>query len=121
MQSLTRRESLVRMGTGLGMLGLAGLLAADDARSSEADRVSPLATKPPHFPAKAKHVIHIYLNGGPSQVDTFDPKPMLKRYEGKTLPQGNLSTERKTGSALPTPFRFQKYGQSGIEVSEIFA
>ena len=75
----------------------------------------------PHFPAKAKHVIHIYLNGGPSQVDTFDPKPLLKKYEGKMLPQGNLSTERKTGTALPSPFRFQKYGQSGIEVSEIFA
>ena len=77
--------------------------------------------RPPHFPAKAKHVIHIYLNGGPSQVDTFDPKPLLKRYEGKMLPQGNLTTERKTGTALPSPFRFQKYGQSGIEVSEIFA
>ena len=75
----------------------------------------------PHFPAKAKHVIHIYLNGGPSQVDTFDPKPLLKKFEGKMLPQGNLTTERKTGTALPSPFRFQKYGQSGIEVSEIFA
>ena len=82
---------------------------------------NPLAPRAPHFPAKAKHVIHIYLNGGPSQVDTFDPKPLLKKYEGKTLPQGNLTTERKTGTALPSPFRFQKYGQSGIEVSEIFA
>ena len=82
---------------------------------------NPLAPRAPHFPAKAKHVIHIYLNGGPSQVDTFDPKPLLKKYEGKTLPQGNLTTERKTGAALPSPFRFQKYGQSGIEVSEIFA
>ena len=77
--------------------------------------------RPPHFPARAKHVIHIYLNGGPSQVDTFDPKPLLKKYEGKMLPQGNLSTERQTGAALPSPFRFRKYGQSGIEVSEIFA
>ena len=75
----------------------------------------------PQFPAKAKHVIHIYLNGGPSQVDTFDPKPLLNKYEGKTLPLGNLTTERKTGAALASPFRFKKYGQSGIEVSEIFA
>ena len=82
---------------------------------------NPLAPRAPQFPARAKHVIHIYLNGGPSQVDTFDPKPLLKKYEGKMLPQGNLSTERKTGTALPSPFRFQKYGQSGIEVSEIFA
>jgi hypothetical protein len=61
------------------------------------------------------------MNGGPSQVDTFDPKPALARYAGKPLPMPNLPTERKTGAALPSPFRFQKYGQSGIEVSELFA
>ena len=83
-----------------------------------ADRSSPGR---PTSRARAKHVIHIYLNGGPSQVDTFDPKPLLKKYEGKMLPQGNLTTERHTGTALPSPFRFRKYGQSGIEVSEIFA
>ena len=53
-----------------------------------------------HFPARAKHLIHIYLNGGPSQVDTFDPKPLLKRYEGKTLPQGNLWHRAEDGTAL---------------------
>ncbi|HLW64402.1 MAG TPA: DUF1501 domain-containing protein, partial [Gemmataceae bacterium] len=82
---------------------------------------NPLAPKLPHFPARAKHVIHIYLNGGPSQVDTFDPKPLLKKFEGKTLPTGNLTTERHTGSALPSPFQFRKFGQSGIEMSEIFS
>jgi hypothetical protein len=66
-------------------------------------------------------VIHVYLNGGPSQVDTFDPKPALKKHEGKTLPQGNLTTERATGAALPSPFAFHKYGRSGIEISELFA
>ncbi|HTE18202.1 MAG TPA: DUF1501 domain-containing protein [Armatimonadota bacterium] len=81
---------------------------------------SPLAARPPQFPGKAKHVIHIYLNGGPSQVDTFDPKPLLKKYEGQTLPMGNLTTERKTGYALPSPFQFQKYGKSGMEISELF-
>ena len=119
---------------GMGMLGLFGLLgdagylgtaaqAADVALAAASGSPvgNPLAPQAPHFPAKAKHVIHIYLNGGPSQVDTFDPKPLLKKYEGKMLPQGNLTTERKTGTALPSPFRFQKYGQSGIEVSEIFA
>lgn len=121
MQPLTRRESLVRMGTGMGMIGLAGLLAAEDVRASEADHLSPLAPKRPPFPAKAKHVIHIYLNGGPSQVDTFDPKPALAKYAGERLPAGNLTTERHTGAALPSAFKFQKYGQSGIEVSEIFA
>jgi hypothetical protein len=67
-----------------------------------------------------KHIIHVYLNGGPSQVDTFDPKPLLKRYEGRTLPTGNLTTERPTGFALPSPFRFRRYGQSGLEISELF-
>jgi hypothetical protein len=129
----TRREVLCRMGTGLGMLGLFGLLgdagdlvgpaeAADVARNSGRPLASnPLAPRTPHFPAKAKHLIHIYLNGGPSQVDTFDPKPLLKKYEGRTLPQGNLTTERRTGAALPSPFVFQQHGQSGIPVSEIFS
>ena len=131
---MTRRQALCQAGTGLGMLGLFGLLGdtgylgkaaagadvANGAKSGVPTRGS-LTPRPPHFPARAKHIIHIYLNGGPSQVDTFDPKPLLKKYEGKMLPQGNLTTERKTGTALPSPFRFQKYGQSGIEVSEIFA
>ena len=130
----TRREALCQMGTGLGMLGLFGLLGdagslgkaahGADIAGGRPGRVAgnnPLAPRSPHFPAKAKHVIHIYLNGGPSQVDTFDPKPLLRKFEGKTLPQGNLTTERKTGTALPSPFRFRKYGQSGIEASEIFA
>jgi len=73
-----------------------------------------------HFPPKAKHVIFLFLNGGPSQVDTFDPKPALTKYHGQPIPSGNLKTERKTGSLLASPFRFKKCGQSGIEVSEIF-
>jgi hypothetical protein len=100
------------------MLGLAGLMA--DAGLVSPAAASPLAARATHFAARAKHVIHIYLNGGPSQIDTFDPKPLLKKYEGKKLPQGNLTTERPTGAALPSPFAFRKYGQSGIEVSEIF-
>jgi hypothetical protein len=60
------------------------------------------------------------MNGGPSHVDTFDPKPLLQQYAGKELPTGNPRTERKTGAAFPSPFKFQKYGQSGIEVSELF-
>lgn len=116
----TRREMLRRSGTGLGMLGLAGLLADAGLLGTAHAASNPLAPRATHFPARAKHVIHIYLNGGPSQVDTFDPKPLLKTYEGKKLPQGNLSTERPTGAALPSPFKFKKYGQSGIEVSEIF-
>jgi hypothetical protein len=114
---------LHQMGTGLGMLGLAGLL--QDAgllrASAETATLNPLAPKQPQFPGKAKHVIHIYLNGGPSHVDTFDPKPLLTKWGEKTIPTGNLTTERPTGTALASPFKFQAYGKSGIEVSEIFS
>jgi hypothetical protein len=115
---LSRREWLCRSGLGLGSLGLAGLLA--DAESAAA-AVNPMAPRRPQFPARAKHIIHIFCNGGPSHVDTFDPKPSLARFAGKTLPVENLKTERKTGAALPSPFKFRKYGESGIEVSELFA
>jgi hypothetical protein len=113
---------LHQMGTGLGMLGLAGLLqdAGLLTASAETATLNPLAPKPPQFPGKAKHVIHIYLNGGPSHVDTFDPKPLLTKWSEKTIPTGNLTTERPTGTALASPFKFQSYGKSGIEVSEIF-
>ena len=85
-----------------------------------AANVNPLASKPPPFPAKAKRVVHFFLNGGPSHVDSFDPKPMLEKYAGKPLPGEYIKTERKTGAAFPSPFKFKKYGQSGIEVSDLF-
>jgi len=108
---------------GMGALGLGTLLAqngvlAPELRAGEA--INPLAPKGPQFPARAKRVIHIFLNGGPSHVDTFDPKPALEKYANQPLPAGNLPTERKTGAAFPSPFKFKKYGQSGIEVSELF-
>jgi hypothetical protein len=119
---LTRRDFLCRCGTGLGALAFAHLMqeagAMLPAQASEA--VNPLAPKAPPFPGKAKRVIHFFLNGGASHVDTFDPKPALDKYAGKPLPIENLRTERKTGAAFPSPFKFQKYGQSGIEVSELF-
>jgi hypothetical protein len=128
--TLSRRELLRRCGTGMGSLALADLLMSD---SPAADSIpqsaignpqspaSPLAPKPPHFPAKAKQVVHLFMNGGPSQVDTFDPKPKLDEYHGKPLPTANLRTERKTGAAMRSPFQFERRGQSGIEVSELFA
>ncbi len=103
------------LGSLLGNLGLAGSAAASEGFTN------PLAPRQPHFPGKAKRVIHLFANGGPSHVDTFDPKPALEKYKGQLLPMGNLRTERKTGAAFPSPFKFQKYGRSGIEVSELFA
>src|SRR5262245_56876346 len=123
---LTRREMLGRCGMGFGALGLSTLLsppvlAATGAGGSRPGGYSsPLAPQAPPLPAKAKHVIHLFMNGGPSHVDTFDPKPELTRYNGKPLPRPNLPTERKTGAALGSPFKFSKYGQSGIEVSELY-
>jgi hypothetical protein len=114
---MTRRDCLRTMGTGFGMTAFAGLAAP---AASAAMDTNPLLPKAPHFPAHAKHVIFLFLNGGPSQVDTFDPKPMLDKYNGKPVPSGNLKTERKTGNLLKSPFEFRKYGESGIEVSEIF-
>ncbi len=115
----SRRQLLMRSGMGLGALGLAGLLSDEEARSADASEAT-LAVRQPHFRPRAKRVIHFFLNGGPSHVDTFDPKPALDKYAGQPVPQ-NLTTERKTGAAFPSPFRFKKYGQSGIEVSELFA
>ena len=115
--AFTRRDFLARCGMGMGAVGLAGLLPA--AGATEA--TSPLAPKAPHFRARAKRVIHFFLNGGPSHVDTFDPKPALAKYAGQQLPSENLRTERKTGAAFPSPFKFQPYGQSGLEISEVFS
>src|SRR5436190_14194748 len=114
---LTRRDFLARCGMGMGALGLAQTVGGVEIASS----ADPLAPKQPHFPPKAKRVIHFFLNGGPSHVDTFDPKPALAKYAGQPLPSENLRTERKTGAAFPSPFKFQRYGQSGLEVSELFA
>jgi hypothetical protein len=118
--ALTRRELLGRCGMGLGALALSQLMSEPNAAAATRGS-NPLEPRAPHFPAKAKHVIHLFMNGGPSHVDTFDPKPLLQQYAGKELPTENLKTERPTGAALPSPFSFQKYGQSGIEVSELFA
>jgi hypothetical protein len=118
---VTRRDLLRRCGMGLGTLGLADLLAGQGLLAArQPEPAGPLAPRPPHFRARAKRVIHLFMNGGPSHVDTFDPKPALARYAGRPLPMPNLRTERRTGSAFPSPFRFRRRGRSGIEISEIF-
>jgi len=117
---LTRRELLTRCGMGLGAYGLAALLGDGVLGSGATARAaSSMSPKGPHFTARAKHVIHIFMNGGISHVDTFDPKPSLAKYAGQELPT-NLRTERKTGAALPSPYKFARHGESGIDVSDIF-
>ena len=120
--ALTRREFLSRCGMGMGTLGLASLLGhlGLPQRAAASDGfTSPMLPHAPHFPGTAKRVIHIFANGGPSHVDTFDPKPALDKWHGKEIPL-QLKTERKTGAAYKSPFKFSKYGKSGIEVSELF-
>ena len=106
----SRREFLRRGGAGFGQLALAGLLC----------RPGWARVRPPHSSGRAKQVIHVFLNGGMSQVDTFDPKPELAKRAGQMLPFANLQTERRTGAALPSPFKFARHGQCGTPVSDLF-
>lgn len=107
----SRRQMLQRSGMGMAGLGLANMICSQPASASEG--------KTPHFPGKVKRVVHFFLNGGPSHVDTFDPKPLLTKYDGQPCPV-SFTTERKTGAAFGSPFQFKKYGQSGLEISELF-
>ncbi|MFM8706668.1 MAG: DUF1501 domain-containing protein, partial [Planctomycetia bacterium] len=116
-QPFSRREALLRTGLGLGWLGAASLFDHEAAAGSAAGTA--LAPRPPHFPARARAVIHIFANGGPSHLDTFDRKVALEHYAGRDIPT-KLATERRTGAALPSPFAFARHGESGLEVSELF-
>ena len=115
----TRRELLTRSGLGIGWLGMADLLGREAAASKSTANSNPLSPRLPHFAAKAKRVIHLFMNGGVSHVDSFDPKPILTQYHGRTLPTSQR-TERKTGAAFGSPFKFAKHGERGLEISEIF-
>ena len=114
-----RREMIASAGAGLGFVALATALAdAGDLKASPPP-ADALAPRPPHFAPRVRRVIQFFLNGGPSHIDTFDPKPLLAKYAGQPLPF-LIATERKTGGALASPFRFKRYGDSGLEVSELF-
>ncbi len=122
---LTRRKFLSRVGMGMGALGLASMIHPSHLLAATAPITpapagglggigpNPLAPKPPHFPGKAKAIIHIFAQGAPSHVDTWDPKPMLTKMNNKTLADG--------GVAMGSPFKFSRYGKSGLEVSELFS
>src|SRR4051812_49104708 len=127
---LTRRDMLARAGTGFGLLALAELLAAEQtpAASQPTQRPVPNASSPmpdarrpaPMFRPRARRVIFLYMPGGPSHVDLFDPKPRLAREAGQPLPFEKPRLERtRTGNLLPSPWKFTRCGQSGIEVSEL--
>lgn len=120
-QPFTRREALCRMGGGFGMMAFAGLVGESLAKAqTQAAAPAAFPNGGLHHEARAKHVIFLFMNGGLSQVDSFDPKPMLDKYHGQPLPSGAIQTERKTGSLLRSPFQFKKYGHCGMDVSELF-
>ena len=119
-----RREMLRQCGLGAGMLGLATLLGEERARASSA---GPLAARGGHFPAKAKSVIWLFINGGPSQVDTFDYKPALAKWQGKSLKEVDSTFTETTGffkdqvgGLMPSPFTFRQHGECGKWVSSLF-
>jgi hypothetical protein len=117
----SRREFLWEVGGGFAGLALIDLLTASGF-AGEKGATSPLEPRPPHFPAKAKHCVFLFMNGGPSQVDTFDPKPALEKFDGKPY-TGDAkvgSNGRPIGHLMKSPFEFQKHGQSGIEISDLF-
>ena len=104
---LSRRDTLRILGAGFGTVGLAdGLMSASGSA--------------PHFAPRAKRVIFLYLNGGLSHVDTFDPKPALAKFDGQPMPGPKIKTDRASGGLMKSPFEFRPYGESGLEVSDIF-
>ncbi len=116
---ISRRYLLRSSACGFGLVGLAGVLAGE---SRSGEPANPLAPKPPHFAPRAKRVIFLFMHGGPSHIDTFDPKPRLTQDHGKPLPFKRPLTfaEGNVGNLLKSPWQFRKYGESGIEISELF-
>ena len=120
---MTRRQALARMGGGFGLVALSNMLNTSLAAAAQsgAKPIAPGGTLGAlHFKPRAKRVIFLFMNGGVSHVDTFDPKPALEKYHGKPMPGGAILTQRKTGNLMKSPFSFKKYGQSGIELSELW-
>ena len=109
--SITRRTMLQRCAGGFGYLAFQAMLAKEQAR---AGAVNALAPKAPHFPARAKRIVFLFMKGGPSHVDTFDPKPLLQRDDGKPYPFEQPRIQfAATGKLLKSPWSFKQYGQSG--------
>ncbi len=108
---LSRRDALRQMGSGFGMLAFANMVSSSILQGQQAGL---------HHIAAAKQIIFLFMNGGVSAVDTFDPKPMLEKYDGQPLPSGEVKTERKTGNLMKSPFKFSQHGESGIWLSELW-
>jgi hypothetical protein len=125
MYPYTRRDWLTKAGAGFGLLALQDLLArAGRLRAEPAPVIrNPLAARPPHFAARAKSVIFLFMYGGPSHVDLFDPKPELARWDGRPIPvyrREDAFMGKSNGNAMKSPYRFRKHGHGGIDIAETF-
>ena len=118
----TRREALRRMGNGFGMMAFASLAGSVQSAlaASMPEARNDLLPKKPHYEAKVKRVLFLFMNGGLSSIDSFDRKPMLDKYHGQPLPGGEIKTERKTGALMKSPYEWKRYGKIGMEISELF-
>lgn len=118
---IDRRDALKKIGGGFAFLSFASMIGESIAQAEATPLNNPwMINRDPAFKPKAKHVIFLFMNGGLSHIDSFDPKPMLAKYDGQPMPGGDLGHERKTGTLMKSPFEFKRYGKSGIEVSELF-
>ena len=124
--TLRRRDFLRQAGGGIGMIALANLLAEEGRTADAPSQANPFVLKPPHFPAKAKNVIFLFMEGAPSQIDLFDPKPELQRWHGRSLPPSltanlELAFIKPTATILGSPRKFDRYGRSGAVLSDYLA
>ncbi len=120
-KSLSRREMLLRSANGFGALALAALFGQPAAQAAASEEAAPWAAKPTHFPARAKSVIFLYMDGGPGSMDTFDPKPLLTKEHGQPFKMKMEPTQfDNNGNTFGSPWKFAQHGQSGLWVSELF-
>jgi hypothetical protein len=117
---LTRREALRRVGNGFGMTAFASMLGQSLSAGTVLRPDGTMGAAQLDYPQRIKRVIFLFMNGGLSTIDSFDPKPALEKYDGQPLPGGDIKTERKTGELMKSPFKFKKYGQCGMDVSELW-
>ena len=117
---LTRRDSLRRIGNGFGMMAFAGMLGESLSKAGVDAGETGLGLAKLDYPQRVKRVIFLFMNGGLSTIDAFDPKPALAKYDGQPMPGGSIATERKTGELMKSPFEFKKYGQCGMDISELW-
>src|SRR5271154_5008136 len=117
---VSRRDALRKVGNGFGMMAFASMLSESMLKAGVSGGDSGMGIMKLDYPQRVKRVIFLFMNGGLSTIDAFDPKPMLAKYDGQPMPGGSISTERRTGELMKSPFEFKKHGQCGMDISELW-